>query len=276
MKSIEPDVINFDESNKVLLDKVADLESRLESSKAEIECSNNKLKRMAEERSTFVSVISHELKTPLTGLKLFADLLLGDAQGVDEAERKRYLAIISSEADRLSRMISNVAEFQNICSGDVHWHDEVVDVVNVAEKCARPFAVLCKSKGLDFSFESELDSLSAVLDKERLARVVYNLLSNALIFTRQGVIKLGLKMNSAADGFCLSVSDTGLGISDEQQKKILAENSDAPPLGKGLGLYVSKYIIAHYQGKIWVESIVGKGSVFHVELPLNRFDCVDG
>jgi len=275
MKCNESDATSMDRVNQELLEKVASLEMRLGSSRSDLELSNIKLERMIEEKSNFVSIISHELKTPLTGLKLFADLLLVDEKGVDEEEKKRYLAIISSEADRLSRMISNVAEFQNICSGDVQWHDEVVDVVNVVEKCARPFEVLCQSKGLAFSYDTELESLWAVLDKERLARVVYNLLSNALKFSRQGDIKLGLKMNSEADGFCLSVSDTGLGMSDDQQKKILLENTDIPPLGKGLGLYVSKYIVAHYQGKIWVESVVGKGAVFHVDLPLNRFGCVD-
>lgn len=274
MKSNQSDVINIDVNNKTLLDKVAFLEGRLDSTKAELDCSNNKLIRLAEEKSSFVSVISHELKTPLTGLKLFADLLLSDESVDDEQERKRYLEIISSEADRLSRMISNVAEFQNICSDDVYWHDEVVNVVDVVEKCARPFAILCESKGLAFSFEAEMESLSAVFDKERLARVVYNLLSNALTFTRQGHIKLALKM-CADDSFCISISDTGLGMTEDQQQKILSNNTETPPLGKGLGLYVSKYIISHFQGKIRLESLVDKGSVCCVELPLNRLDYFD-
>jgi len=275
MKTNEPDAISRDEKNQVLLGKVAGLEREVGASRDEIEFLHNKINRLAKEKSAFVSSISHDLKTPLTGMKLFADLLLSDEQGIDEQDRKKYLAIISSEADRLSRMISNVAEFQNICSGDVHWHDEVADVVKIVEKCARPFSVLCESKGISFIFEPEIEGLNVALDKERLARLVYNLLSNALIFTRQGVIKLGLKMCSAGDGFCLSVSDTGLGMSDDQQKKIFAENSDAPSLGKGLGVYVSKYIVAHYQGKISVESAVGEGSVVHVELPLNGSDCVN-
>lgn len=269
MKSSEVDALKVKQLNQRLLERVASLEAGLDTSNLDLELANKQLQRLTEERSAFVSAISHELKTPLTGLKLFADLLLSDEHGVDEQDRNRYLAIISSEADRLSHLISTVAEFQKICSGDVHWHDEVIDVVKILERLARSFSVLCESKGIEFSFEPEIVSLSAVFDRERLARVVYNMLSNALKFTRQGTIKLGLKKNAAADGFCLFVSDTGLGMSDDQLRKIFLDDAEARVLGKGLGLYVSKHIVAHYQGKIWAESVVDKGSVFHVELPLS-------
>lgn len=270
MKSNETDAIRLAKINQGLLEQVADLEARLDSNKEELASVNKQLEKLTSERSEFVYAISHDLKTPLTGLKLFADLLLGDEQGVDEQDRARYLAIIASEADRLSRLISNMTEFQGICSGNFQWHDQSLDVVNVVKKCVRPFAVLCESKGIDFSYKSAMESLNMVLDKERLERVVYNLLSNALKFTREGTIKIELKMSADSDGFCLSVSDTGLGMSDEQLQKIFESYSGMPAVDKGAGLFVSNYIVAHYQGRIWAESVVGKGSVFYVELPLSK------
>jgi len=269
---VESEVSSLININQRLVDKVAEFDVRFESNRIELESCKNDLRRMTDERSDFVSVISHDLKTPLTGIKLFSDLLLSHDDDLDEEEKNRYLEIISAEVDRLSRMISNMAEFHNICSGDVHWHDEIVDVVAVVEKCARPFSVLCESKGLGFSCDVMLESLSAVVDKERLARIVHNLLSNALAFTKKGDIRLGLEMNPEADSFCLSVSDTGLGMSNEQKQHIFSENSDVPLLKDGVGLYVNRYIVSHYQGEMWVESVSGKGSIFYVVLPLNRID----
>ena len=258
--------------NQRLVDQVAELDIRVESNRAELDACKSDLKRVNDERSDFVSVISHELKTPLTGIKLFSDLLLNHNNDFDEQEKDRYLGVISAEADRLSRMISNIAEFQNICTGNVHWLDEIVDVVDVVRKCARPFSVLCESKGLGFSYAPALERLNAVFDKERLARLVYNLLSNALAFTRTGAIKLDVKINPEADSFCLSVRDTGLGMSSEQKKQLSSKSMAVPLLRDGVGLYVNKYIVSHYQGEMWVESNAGKGSVFYIVLPLNRVE----
>ncbi len=262
------DMSNVGMSDQKLLDKVVELEDKLDSSRINLERSSNDLKRLAEENSNFVSIIAHDFKTPLTGLKLFSELLLSDGGSISDNDRQQYLKIISSEADRLSRMISNVVEFHNMCSDSVHWHDEVVNVIDVIERCVRPFSVLCQSKGLDFSFETELESLSALLDKDRLSLVVYNLLSNALAFTHKGSIKLYLRSSTSGDGLFFSISDTGIGMSDEKQKSFFSKKTGVPLLGKGLGLYVSRYIISHYQGGISIESNVGKGTVLSVELPL--------
>ena len=276
MKRNEADSIGLKKTNQELLDKVASLESRLNESEHKLLLANQQLEQFSAERSAFVSAISHDLKTPLTGIKLFADLAMSHESDVDDQDRNKYLSIISSETDRLSRLISNVVDYQAICCGNIRWHDEPVEVANIIEKCARTFAVLCESKGLRFNCDLELGNLVAVLDKDRLARLLFNLLSNALKFTRQGDVKLVAKMSAEGSDLCLSVSDTGQGVSEEQLQKIFEPSAVIPPLADGIGLFVSNYIVAHYKGRLWAKSVVGEGSVFYVELPLSKYKHANG
>ena len=263
--------------NDELFQLASSLEEKVALRTADLEKANEDLQRLSEAKSEFISIVSHDLRTPLTGVKLFTDIMLDDLDNIEEETQREYLSIISSETDRLSRLITNILDFQKISAGKMQWNDDLVDIVGVVSECVRPFKVSFESKGVEFKFNCDLDKLETVIDGDRLAQVVYNLLSNALKFTEEGSVQVGLDKLETVDGerISLSVSDTGPGMPEEQLKKVFEpfeQYGGVPNLGKGtgLGLYITTCVVERYHGRAWAESVVGEGSTFHVELPVRQ------
>ena len=263
--------------NIELLDLAASLEEKVKDRTADLEKLNKDLKRLSEAKSEFVSIVSHDLRTPLTSIKLFSDIMLDGMDDLDRASQEEYLSIISAETDRLSRLISNVLDFQKISAGKMQWNDEYVDITEVISECVRPFNISAEAKGLEFSCEFDVEPIKTVIDGDRLAQVVYNLLSNSMKFTEEGSIKVCLHKIESVDGdrFRLSVSDTGPGMADEQLKKIFEpfeQIQGAPMMGKGtgLGLYITNCVVDRYHGRAWAESVLGEGATFIIEMPVRE------
>ncbi len=226
------------------------------------------LDRLAESNLKFVSSLSHDFKTPLTVIKLYADFMMNDLAGLDVASQHQYLSIIKAGADNLDCLLANAYDFQKISLGKMDWHDGACEVASLLAKAVRPFEVTCQTKGIAFVFESDVDYLVALIDADRLGLIVYNLLANALKFTQQGGIKISFSLCATTSGknICLMVSDSGRGMSEEQLQMVMATGDKFD----GMGLYVVRHIVEHYQGRLWAESRQGEGSVFHVELPLRE------
>jgi signal transduction histidine kinase/HAMP domain-containing protein len=261
--------------NYELLNLASSLEDKVALRTADLEKANQELRRLSEAKSEFVSIVSHDLRTPLTGVKLFTDIMLDGIDDIDKETQVEYLSIISSETDRLSRLITNILDFQKISAGKMQWNDALVDVVEVIDECVRPFKVSFESKGIAFGFNCDLEKLETVIDGDRLAQVVYNLLSNALKFTDEGSVQVDLKLNETVDGdrISLTVSDTGPGMPQDQLKKVFEpfeQYDGVPNLGKGtgLGLYITSCVVDRYHGRAWAESVENEGTSFHVELPV--------
>lgn len=223
-------------------------------------------KETVQERLTStIAMITHDLKTPLTGMKLFADILLDQAGNGDTEMCAKYLAMISAEAERASRMIVNIVDMQDIYNSTAEWREVEADVVQLVAMCARPFKRWCAAKQIGFNYASDVEHLLMSLDAGRISRLVSGLLANAFRFTEAGSVKIELQ--SQGEKLRLLVSDTGPGISDERLKNLIQPHQERPGLGKDIGLAFATAVVGHYQGQIWAESAVGKGSVFYVELP---------
>lgn len=211
--------------------------------------------------------LAHDLKTPLTGIKLFADLLLGE-EGGDNGERAKYLAVISSEADRMGRMITNLADLQRLATGQTQWQDEESDIAALIASCAKPFEHLCRAKGIGFGCQSNVDELTMKLDRARFSRLIAGLLGNALRFTESGAVNIALSLEGKT--VLLSISDNGPGIPEERLKSLLQPPPEMTQPAKEIGFAFAHCVIGHYRGRFWAESVMGKGTTFHVELPLQR------
>lgn len=263
--------------NVELLDLAASLEEKVKDRTADLEKLNKDLERLSEAKSEFVSIVSHDLRTPLTSIKLFSDIMLDGMDDLDRESQEEYLSIISAETDRLSRLISNVLDFQKISAGKMQWNDAFVDISEVIAECVRPFNISAEAKGLVFSCEFDAEPIETVIDGDRLAQVVYNLLSNSMKFTEEGSIKVSLHKMQSVDGdrFRLSVSDTGPGMAAEQLENIFEpfeQIQGAPMMGKGtgLGLYITNCVVDRYHGRAWAESVVGEGATFFIEMPVRE------
>ena len=244
---------------------------------------NIELNRLNLVKSDFVSLVSHELRTPLTSIKSFAEILLDDIENMDIETQKRYLSIIDSEGDRLTRLVTNILDLQKIDANKMEWNDEYILLNEIVQQSVDFFRNSFHEKNIDLSIATTPEELAVMADADKLKQVVFNLLSNALKFTEKGYVLISVyqyKIKSINDGFIdmarVSVSDTGLGIPKDQLFKVFesfhqVDNSATRSKGgSGLGLDICRKIINHYEGNIWVESEVGKGSVFCFEIPLVR------
>lgn len=260
----------------------------------ELERANKRLLEIDKLKSSFLSSVSHELRTPLTSVRGFAKLIRRDFDrhfmGHGQVRRSSdhisgrimtNLEIINEESERLSNMVNDFLDLARIESGRMQWRDCEVDVSRLVERALAVVAGLFAEKSevhLECHVQDGLPGLFC--DEERLLQVCINLLSNAAKFTHDG--RVLMQARRADNGWVrISVSDEGVGIPAEDLTSIFdafhqASHGDllaSKPKGTGLGLAISSQIVVHYRGRIWAESELGVGSVFHVELPMAEAGC---
>ena len=227
------------------------------------------IKQVAEAKSKFASMVSHELRSPLTSITLGVGLVLEDAARLS-AEHKNMLELVRDNADRLGRLINNVLDFQKISAGRMPFDIRENDIAGVVSATVRSMSLMAKAKGLDLAADISPDLPRAMFDKDKIIQVLTNLLANAIAHTEKGIITV--RAGNGGNMLRVSVRDTGGGIKAANLSKLFQPFEQLGGGGKhggtGLGLAISKEIIVAHKGKIWAESEEGKGSVFHFELPL--------
>ncbi len=254
---------------------------------AEAEEARRNAEEANEAKSAFLSTVSHELRTPLTSVIGFAKIirkrlsdkifpLVNNSDGKTNKIKDQIaqnLNVVVSEGERLTTLINDVLDLAKIEAGKMEWHIENVDMGSVIDQALAATASVFDSKKLKLKKKlgKEIPSLKG--DRDKLIQVLINLLSNAAKFTDQGevVCSAGMQNNE----FVITISDTGMGISREDQPKVfdkfkqVGDTLTDKPKGTGLGLPISKEIIEYHGGRIWVESEVGKGSKFSFSLPVS-------
>ena len=238
-------------------------------------------------KTDFISTVSHELRTPLTSVLGFAKLIQKkleesilpmiqtDDKKVNRSVRQvtENLEIIISEGTRLTKLINEVLDVAKIEAGKMQWNMEPLAITEVIDRAFSATSALFEQKALTPVREIEADLPDILGDKDRLIQVVINLISNAVKFTDRGSITCRVKLDDQS--IMVSVIDQGVGISESDQPKVfekfkqVGDTLTDKPQGTGLGLPISKEIIAYHGGKIWVESEIGKGSTFSFTIPIN-------
>jgi signal transduction histidine kinase/tetratricopeptide (TPR) repeat protein len=227
---------------------------------------------MAEMRSQFVSSVSHELKTPLTAIRMFAETLrLGRAK--DTNTQMEYLDTIVNESERLTRLLNNVLDFSKIEQGKRTYHLSPASLPEIVRTAARAMEYPLKQQG--FALDVRIDeSLPHVrVDRDAIEQAVLNLLSNAMKYSGESR-SIDLKAVREGDCAVIQVIDRGVGIDPKDQTHIFEkfyrvptrENQSLP--GTGLGLSLVAHIAKAHGGSVRVESAPGEGSTFSIILPL--------
>ncbi|RLD20684.1 MAG: hypothetical protein DRI69_05730, partial [Bacteroidetes bacterium] len=281
---------HFDNSDMRLLETIASnvgiaihnaqLFKEAEASRAVAEDAN-------EAKSAFLSTVSHELRTPLTSVMGFAKITKRRLEervfpAIKSADAKMQktikqisenLNVVVSEGERLTKLINNVLDLAKIEAGRVEWNMEDLQVQTVVERAIAASQSLFEEKSLVLKQNIAPDISDIKGDEDKLIQVVVNLLSNAVKFTDEGVIECTLEEK---DGdVIISVKDSGIGIAKEDLPKVfekfrqVGDTLTDKPTGTGLGLPISKEIVEHHGGQIWLSSELGKGSTFSFSLPVS-------
>ena len=227
------------------------------------------LRRLETVRRDFISNISHELRTPIASLKAIAETL-HDGAIDDAAVAREFLHKINTETDRLAQMVNELVELSRIESDEVSLKLEPADLGAVVKQTAERLRAQAERGGVSLELDISPALGKAQADKERVEQVLVNLVHNAIKFTPpDGRITISAK--AEGDNILVSVGDTGVGIPADDLPRIFERFYKADKAraggGTGLGLAIAKHIIEAHGGRIWAESVEGKGSTFTFTLP---------
>ena len=260
----------------------------LEQATAELRSANLRLLSLDGLKDDFMSSVTHELRTPLTSIRALSELMVDDP-AMDSTQRQQFLAIILAETERLSRLVNQVLDMAKIESGQAEWRSTAIDMPALLQRAVRTTAELFRERGATVSLHlaqaahpaqaSALETDAApgaqpllLGDEDRLLQVLLNLLSNAAKFVPQqgGQVVLGVQADAA--GLTVTVQDNGPGVPLEQRALIFEkfrQGGDAGhrPQGTGLGLPISRQIIEHHGGRMWLRTDSGQGAAFCFTLP---------
>lgn len=275
--SIEEVMTILDESTQVIeYSRRLEQQSReLEAASAELREANNRLRELDRLKDEFISTVTHELRTPLTSIRAFSEILLANPD-MDVEQRGKFLGIIVKESERLTRLINQVLDMAKIDSGRIEWRIEEIDLRALIEDAINSTGQLFRDKAVTLREELGEGAVIIAGDHDRLTQVIINLLSNAVKFCPEQAGEVTIRLRPVANHWRIEVIDNGPGIARDQHKLIfekfhqVSDTVAGKPKGTGLGLPISQKIVEHHDGHIWVESDIGQGATFIVELPMKQ------
>ncbi len=266
---------NFNLMTSNLEESYTSLEERVRQRTQELAEARDDAVAANRSKSEFVSLVSHELKLPMTSIKGYSELMLKGATGTLNENQTQFLQTIHNNVSRMATLVSDLADISRIESGNLRLDLRSVNVPEVIEEVLKLTKTQVDTKRQSVSVECEAGLPEAWCDRTRLAQVLTNLVSNANKYTpEQGNIRIMARRASASDMLHISVEDNGFGMTPEDQEKLFSKFfrsgdekiREAP--GTGLGLSITRNLIELQGGKTWFESEYRKGTTFHFTVPI--------
>lgn len=236
---------------------------------------NDELRKLDNAKSEFISIASHQLRTPLTAIKGFLSLILEGSYGKVSLEIQDVLNKVYASNDRIVQLVENLLNISRIESGRIQYQFEKSSIETILKDLSDMFFVMTKGKNLTLTFTLPKEKLPLIyMDAAKIREVISNLIDNAFKYTEKGGIEVILEQRGSMAR--ITVADTGMGVEESMMPHLFSkfirgskEASRMNVAGTGLGLYVGRSFIEAHHGKIWIESEgLGKGSKFIVELPI--------
>lgn len=253
----------------------AKLYSHLESTTKELATANDRLKELDKLKDEFVSLASHELRTPMTAIKSYSWLVLNGKAGPLEPKAREYMYRVFSSTERLLHMINEMLDISRIESGRVHLEPEKFNLDDLAQEVHQEFLARAVERKLTLTISEHPSLPEITADREKIHQVFENIIGNAFKFTPEGG-RVTVSFTLEGDKIKTSITDTGPGIQKEDMGKLFKkfnrlENTlvVAAGAGTGLGLFICKQYVELHSGAVGVESTLGQGTTFWFTLPVN-------
>ncbi|MCL5435815.1 MAG: HAMP domain-containing histidine kinase [Patescibacteria group bacterium] len=227
-------------------------------------------------KTDFVTLSSHQLRTPLSAIKWFIEILLTQRAGKLNKKQIDYIKEIQRSNERAIALVNDLLQVSRVQEGKLHLDTAEADLAQLVEEAVDAHRSLMTNNNISFHLEIINGPLPIiVVDRVKIRRVISNLLNNAVKYTpRGGSVRVVVKKEPRE--LVCSFSDTGVGIPVDEQEQLFqrffrgSNVSKIQPDGTGLGLYIAKSLVEAHKGKIWFESEEGKGTTFYLSLPTTR------
>ena len=264
-------VVNDITSRKKAEEALYISQERLEKLTLDLSEKENRLNELIESKNKFISIIAHDLRSPFNSIIEFLEILLNQYEEFDDAERKNYLSLIEDDAHRTLKLLDDLLEWSKVQTGTMPFHPQQQKLLPIIDYVLTNLdsAIYLKQLKLNYAIPNDFEIFA---DTKILTTIFQNLISNAIKYSYpHGIITIwahSLKNQSE-----IIIADTGIGMSIETKNKLFRANHQistpgtANEKGSGLGLILCKDFIEKHNGKIWVESELGKGSSFIFTLP---------
>ena len=249
--------------NQLSLRELNEREERLLETQKELE-------KVSELKTTFIANMSHEIRTPMNGIIGFSNLLLQEKLSPQQRE---YASIIHTGSEQLLNIVNDILDFSKIEMGEVQSTEETVDVVKLMKDLHDLFFQMANQKKLNLinTNTGNYTSLLIKTDGQKLRQIISNLLNNAIKFTEKGSVQFGFEISEHEDTIGFFVKDTGVGISEKDQKAIFGRfkqvGQNNAIKGTGLGLAISKTYTELLGGTLSLHSSLGEGTTFRLRIP---------
>ena len=234
------------------------------------------LERLSKAKSEFVSIVSHQLRTPLTATKGYLSMLLEGSYGKMPKKTEKVVGNVYESNERLIRLVNNFLNISRIEAGKIEVIYERVSLEEIISSVVDELKLQAKKKGIYLKWRKAKKPLPKILiDSEKIRQVILNIIDNSIRYTNKG--GLTIKVKNLKSEILISIADTGEGMTQKELTKVFhsfsrgGAGNESHTEGAGLGLYIARKFIEMHKGKIWAESKgKDKGSAFFVELPKNR------
>ena len=224
-------------------------------------------------KDEFVSLASHQLRTPLTAIRLYSKLIEDELPSDVSGNAKEHLEKIAQSTDKMLELVKDFLNIAKLELGKFDLHLEEVNLSNFIDKHIEDMETVLDEAGAKIIFKKPDRKLIASIDKQLLTQVLHNLTSNAIRYGQKNDPRITISLSDSEDGFLISVADNGIGIPYSSRNQIFQRLYRAPNAvesraeGTGLGLYLVRKIIETLNGRIWFESEENKGTTFYIKLP---------
>jgi len=259
-EKVKERTFELQESEVKLSEKVKDLEKAQE-----------ELKTLDKMKTDFLEMAAHELKTPIVAIKIYTNLIIDEKLGRINKKQKEKIAVVSKNIESLTKIINEMIELSRMESGKLDIRKRYISIPELVKMVVDDMKPMADEKGQMIIMDMPESLPNIAVDVDFVSKVFMNLLTNAVKYTPEKT-RITVKAYDEEKNIHVTVQDEGVGIPEKELEKIFDKfytGSSSEHKGIGLGLAIVKGIVEGHNGKTWAESIVGKGSTFHVLLPKN-------